>query len=251
MSFCLGGPSIYEPKDPSRHDQSWDDFVTPPLLRSLKAPLHDAKTEEVHWLVHEPAYVSLWGSDIGGQKTAPTQYQHAINVKKRFSSYLDLVKRRVAERSWKYQGISSAEDVLAHLKGLKASRISRVWFYGHARDDLWLSLRHDSRDHEAIEPDSKDVLSLSRIGTLKASSFVPHNTAKAPHKFFGCNTKLFAASWAKLFNFYAEGAEGKVDFARIHHNGGMVVLSAGAKWFQYSNAGFPFPLGIKAGVPVG
>ncbi|WP_434389478.1 hypothetical protein [Melittangium boletus] len=63
-----GGTGIYDPKDPDQHDQTWDNFVTPPLLRSARTALHDAKTEDVHWLVHEPAYAERWTSDLSNKK---------------------------------------------------------------------------------------------------------------------------------------------------------------------------------------
>jgi hypothetical protein len=244
-----GGPGVYDPKDPETHDQSWDNFVTPPLLRSSKAPIHDAKTEAVHWLIYEPAYTARWASDVANQKTAPAQHQHTVNIKTKYKlpNYLELLKKRATERDWKYQGISSASGFLSYVGGLKGTKISRMWFFGHARDDLWLSLDHHPQDHEAIQPESTAVLSVANIDKLKAFSFTPQKTAIFTHKFFGCNTKAFAQKWSRNLGVYAEGAEGKVDFARIHANGGKVTLSPRAQWVQYSNAGTPVRLPLKPG----
>jgi hypothetical protein len=245
-----GGPSTYDPKDKELHDQSWDNFVTPPLLRSKSAALHDPKTEEVHWLIYEPAYKDRWASDSASQKTTPTQYQHTVTIKTKHkrSSYLDLLKTRASERDWKYEEISSAQGFWNHINNLKGTKVSRVWFYGHARYDLWLSLDHDPNNHEAVSPaDSNAIVNRDDIKKLAAFSFVPQRTAAYPHKFFGCNTKSFAEKWAHVLSVYAEGASGKVDFEKIHDTAGRVILSSGAQWYQCSKAGAPRLLLSKAG----
>jgi len=244
-----GGPGVYDPKDPELHDRSWDNFVTPPLLRSKGAALHDDTTEEVHWLVYEPAYEERWKHDLTNRKTAPTQYEHTVSIKLKlgFDSYLTLLKRRATERFWKYKGISSAQGFWDHINGLKGRNVSRVWFYGHARDDLWLSLDHDAGNHEAVSPASNAIVRAADIKKLRATSFIISKPASSPHKFFGCNTKAFAAKWSSTLKVYAEGAEGKVNYEKIHDTGGRVTLSSGARWHQYSNAGISRTLLSKAG----
>jgi hypothetical protein len=248
-----GGPGVYDPKDPELHDQSWDNFVTPPLLRSNGLALHDDKAEEVHWLVYEPAYEERWKNDLANRKTAPTQYEHTVSIKLKLKlgSYLSLLKHRATERGWKYEGISSAQGFWDHINGLKGKKVSRVWFYGHARDDLWLSLSHNPTDHEAEGPESSAIVQGDELKKLKALSFIAQKVPSSPHKFFGCNTKPFAEKWARALRVYAEGAAGKVDYQKIHHTSGRVKLSPGARWYQYSNAGTARILLSKAGDEVG
>ncbi|GMU10150.1 hypothetical protein [Corallococcus caeni] len=247
-----GGPSTYDPKDPELHDQSWDNFVTPPLLRSNGGALHDPTTEEVHWLVYEPAYKARWASDSASQKTAPTQYQHTVDIKTRHKrlNYLDLLKGRAMDRGWRYKEISPAQGFWDYINKLKGTKVSRVWFYGHARDDLWLSLNHHSSNHVAVAPVSDAILNRDDIKKIAAFSFVPQKTATHPHKFFGCNTKAFAEKWASALSVVAEGSSGKVGFEKIHENAGKVILSPAARWYQYSKASAPRLLLSKAGEQV-
>lgn len=244
-----GGTGIYDPKDPDQHDQTWDNFVTPPLLRSARTALHDAKTEDVHWLVYEPAYTERWTSDLSNKKTAPTQYEHTVSIKTKhkLSNYIDLLKTRAASRGWTYKGISSAAEAIKYINAIKTTKISRLWFFGHASEDLWLSLSHDIRDHEAVSPDRTAVLSIGDIGKINTSSFITQKDASAPHKFFGCNTKNFAEKWARHLKVHAEGSEGKVDYKQIHDTGGRVTLSPGARWHQHNNAGIARLLLWKSG----
>ncbi|WP_037583092.1 hypothetical protein [Stigmatella aurantiaca] len=125
--------------------------------------------------------------------------------------------------------------------------MSRVWFFGHARYDLWLALDHDFSGHEAISPAADAVVSQDGIKKLSAFSFVPQKTALCSHKFFGCNTKPFAEKWASAFSVYAEGSSDKVGFEKIHETSGKVVLSAGAQWYQCYKAGAPRLLWAKTG----
>jgi hypothetical protein len=246
-----GGPGHYDPQDESAHDRSWDNFVTPPLLRSKGAALHDEQTEEVHWLVFEPAYDARWAHDLANRKTAPTQYDHTVSIKREgFTNYLAKVKKRSVERGWKYKGISSHQEFWDHINGLKARKVSRVWFYGHARDDLWLSVGHN-QSHEAVSPDSSAIVRASDIKTLDAFMFPTKITESFPHKFFGCNTQQFAVQWARTLKVYSEGSTGSVEFGEIHKTGGKVTLSSGARWYQYSKAGIPQQLLSKAGDVVG
>jgi hypothetical protein len=163
------------------------------------------------------------------------------------ANYLDLLKARATERGWKYEGLSSAQGFWDYINGLKGAKVSRVWFFGHARDDLWLSLDHDPVAHEAVSPDSKAVVLMKDIKKLKTFSFVAQKTASTPHRFFGCNTKDFAEKWANTLRVYAEGASGKVNYEKIHDTAGRVTLSSGARWYQYSNTGTPRMLLSKAG----
>jgi hypothetical protein len=246
------GPGLYDPAD-KEHDASWDNFVAPPLLRSWAAPgeprprLHD-KGEEVHWLIYEPAYVARWHSDLRNRKTAPAQYDQAKKVEKKgFKDYVDLLKKRAQERGWVYKGLSAAQDFWDYINGLKGKQVSRVWYYGHARDDLWLSVDRDF-DHEAIAPPDEAILKVADIKQLRPFSFVARK-ADAPNKFFGCNTRPFAKTWAIQLRVYALGSKNEVLHKKIRETGGFPDLNTDAKWYQYSYNGtekvLPFSGGDK------
>ncbi|NNB90045.1 hypothetical protein [Corallococcus exiguus] len=247
-----GGPSVYNSRDPKRHDQAWHNFITAPLARSKGAALHDPKTEDVHWLVYEPAYKERWTSDSANQRSAPTQYQHTLDIKMKHKclDYLDLARKRATERGWKYIGIAGAKGFWDYINKFKSTKISRLWFYGHASNDLWLSLNHRANDHVAIEPDSNAILNIGDIDKIAARSFIPQKTARHPHKFFGCNTKAFAEQWASALSVVAEGSSGSVDFGGVTDTSGKVTLSGGAQWYQCSKGKPSQSLLSKAGAQV-
>ncbi|RKH79804.1 hypothetical protein D7Y21_33240 [Corallococcus sp. AB045] len=205
----------------------------------------------MHWLIYEPAYKERWTSDQANKTSAPDQYRQASDViKKGRLNYLDLIKYRAKQRGWKYEGISTAQGFWDYINKLKSTKVSRVWFYGHAKDDLWLSLKHDTSDHEAVSPNSDAILTFDDIKKIAAFSFVPQKKADYPHKFFGCNTKAFAEKWANALSVFAEGSLHKVDFQEIHDNGGMVILSEEppeAQWYQCAKASAPKKIPIKPG----
>ena len=246
-----GGPGLFNPKEKEPHDVTWDNYVTSPLLRSKNAALHDQTTEEVHWLVFEPAYEARWTHDLSNRKTAPTQYDHATGIKRLgFANYLALLKKRAVERGWKYKGISSHQGFWDHFKGLTGRKVSRVWYYGHAQHNLWLTVSHDA-SNAAASPDSNAVVNVADIKNLNPSMFLAKVTESSPHKFFGCNSQQFALEWAKKLKIYTEGSMGIVVFKRIHETGGKVTLSLGTRWYQYSNAGVSRLLLSKTGDVVG
>jgi hypothetical protein len=245
-----GGPGLYDPAD-EEHDSSWDNYVLPPLLLTWAKPdqarprLHD-KDEEVHWLIYEPAYIARWDSDLRNRRTAPAQYDQAKQVEKKgFKDYLDLLKKRAQERGWVYRGLSSAQDFWDYVNGLKAQQVSRLWYYGHARDDLWLSLEHDF-DHEAIAPPDEAILKVTDIKQLKPFSFVARKEG-TPHKFFGCSTKAFARAWAMHLRVHARGSKNEVLYTEIHKTGGFPTLKMNAKWYQYSYHGAEKLLPLQGG----
>jgi hypothetical protein len=261
-----GGPGVYEPSD-TEHDKSWDNYVSPPLLRSLKKPLHGSG-EEVHWLVYEPAYQERWQSDSQGKQKRPVQYAHAMSIKKEgFSDYLAKLKDRAVKRGWKYKGIQKGQDFLDYINGL-SQKVSRVWFYGHASYDLWLSLTHDGS--VASSPARNAILTSKDISKLKSARFVSHEDPgfwdtlwglseaqkkeakkpKHPHKFFGCNTTPFAKEWADSLGVHARGSEGKVSFAKIHDTAGYVVLAQGATWHEFDTDGDESQLPDSSGTPL-
>lgn len=229
-----GGPGRYDPKDP-KHDQSWANYVSPALLRMSRGTLPlDKAREEVHWLVYEPAYIARWTDDLTSKRADQRRATQEVK-NKGFSDYLDKLRTQAASRGWVYKGLSVAQDFFTYLNILKLQRVSRVWYYGHARDDLWLSLEHDST-HQAIEPAAEAVVRLSDIKTLKAFNFVRHDRSR-PHRFFGCNTKAFARAWAAHLKVHTEGCAGDVLFDQIYDTWGMPTLDRGARWYQLSHTG--------------
>lgn len=230
-----GGPGRYDPMDPE-HDQSWANYVWAPQLRFLNGTLPwDKRKEEVHWLVYEPAYVERWQDDLTSKRAAQRTATQKI-IKDGYKDYIDKLKKQATKHGWIYKGIASAQEFWDHINGLKAQRVSSLWYFGHSREDLWLSLDHDG-SHEAIAPADSAIIKEADIKVmLRAFSFIRQDKSK-PHKFFGCNTRSFAETWAKHLKVYAEGSTNELIFDEILDTRGMPTLGASAKWYQISYNG--------------
>jgi len=234
-----GGPGTYNPEDEA-HDQSWSNYVDPPLLRSRVVA--QMPTGDIRWLVYEPAYQARWADDYKNQKRQ-AQAAAAAAIQSRGSmNYLEHLQKKAKEKNWTYVGVSSNEDIIKYINNLEKTneKILRTWYYGHARNDLWLSLTHDSQN-QAVIPGSSAILTVSDISRLNRSCFVQQDKPDAPHKFFGCNTYEFALAWTKHLKVYAEGCVGKVDFGSISKTGGYVTLVDRAEWHRVSP-----PKGLRA-----
>lgn len=234
-----GGPGIFNPRDEG-HDESWDNFVTPLLLRSKLGTLPlDTTREELHWLVYEPAYMDRWYKDVNSSRELPTQHGHTRTVLGRgFKDYLDLLKRRAREHGWIYEGLYLAEGFWKYLQwlGRRGRRVSQFWYYGHARDDLWLSVDHD-QSHETVAPGEEAIIQVAHIKTqANPFSFVQRDKTR-PHKLFGCNTVAFAEAMAKHLKVYAEGCEDTLLYTSLWSDNGMLRLASGAKWYQFTYNG--------------
>jgi subtilisin family serine protease len=230
-----GGPGPYDDRDPE-HDKGWGNYVTPPLLKSIDSSKKIIKfwreEEEVWWLIYKTAYVSRWDSDLKDKK----RIKAVEDVKKAgANSYVDLIAKRAKERNWNLVWLGSADDFWERLRSCKENSISRLWYWGHARDDLWLSLRHE-QDGTPIIPKEHEIISKGKIDPRLKNRF-QKGTLEKIHRFVGCNTDIFAEKWAKSFEVYAEGVKGKVDFSTIHTTGGEPALTEGTKRQLFNPAG--------------
>jgi hypothetical protein len=260
-----GGPGLFDPNDKEHHDQSWHSFVTPPGLLYRRGNF--VKLDEaVHWLIYRPAYENRWKDDVKNPSRRPfiTKAVNDIRSKGR-TSYIDRVDDLAKRRSWTLYWLKSAAEFWTKIASFHEP-ISRVWYWGHASDDLWLSLRHAPfaitfpdgytlPQGGALSPDPNAMItrdSVSNNRLLKAK-FVPNDRNRV-HCFTGCNTSAFARKWAETFGVYAEGVEGKVNFADIYKEGGEGGLSPGAYSVQYDANGRVHrvrlaPLDLAAKVP--
>jgi hypothetical protein len=220
LILISGGPSVFDPGDREHHDRSWSNFVDCPLLLSKK-PQWIERDESVFWFIYKPSYVARWQDDVAKRRESTTKI-----TGKGFSSYEALLTTRASEKGWKLKWIESAADFWSRLRTFN-DPISRVFYWGHARNDLWLSLNH--QNHVACEPEEKAVLRSSSItaNQLLKPKFQKGDPSRL-HRFVGCNTMTFAREWARVFGVFAEGVTGKVDFESIFDLGGEAKLSPGA-----------------------
>jgi hypothetical protein len=232
-----GGPGLFDDRD-VEHDKSWANYVTPPLLMTdteKKRKKFARADEEVWWFVYKPAYESRWDDD---QKNGRKSIKEVKG--KGFTSYVDMVEGRAKERGWNLSWLNTADDLWKKLKTFSKSAVSHVWYWGHARDDLWLSLGHSSAS-EAVAPELYEIIPVSSIDSnKKLRKRFQKGNPKRIHRFVGCNTSAFAQAWSKAFKVWSEGVEEKVDFSAIHKTGGepSLVGSATIKFFS--------PKGIEA-----
>ncbi len=228
-----GGPGPFDDRD-VEHDSSWANYVTPPLLltdSSSKKENFKEKDEEVWWFVYKPAYIKRWEDD--GKSSNRSRLKAVKDVQsKGFKSYVDLLEQRAKQRNWELRWLNSATHFWSKLRTFD-DPISRVWYWGHARDDLWLSVKHDPVDGTAIAPDENEIIKISDISVHLKRRFQKGNISRV-HRFIGCNTVDFAKHWAKTFKVWAEGIELKVGFESIHKTGGepCLVRSAAVKFFS-------------------
>lgn len=232
-----GGPGLFDDRD-VEHDKSWANYVTPPLLMTdtkEKRKKFAQDDEEVWWFVYKPAYESRWDDDLKQGRKSTKEVKD-----KGFTSYVNLIEKRAKDRDWNLRWLNAADDLWKKLKTFSKGSISRVWYWGHARDDLWLSLGHSSAS-EAIAPESHEIILVSSIdGNKKIRDRFQKGNSKRIHRFVGCNTSAFAQAWSKAFKVWTEGVEEKVDFADIHKTGGEPSLVGTAKIKFFS------PKGIEA-----
>jgi subtilisin family serine protease len=223
LILLSGGPGLYEPRDPEDHDKSWANYVTPPLVQTLTKERQNSfkeKDEEVWWFIYRPAYERRWADDKKRRDRRPeTKRVEGLDCGgQKCRSYVDLLEFRARERDWNLVWINSAADFWKKLTTFN-DPISRLLYWGHGRDDLWLSLRHDS-SHEAIRPEEHEVILWTDISKHKAlQSRFQAGSPDRRHIFYGCNTHTFAEEWAKVFNVSARGFEGTITFTSLSQTG--------------------------------
>jgi len=251
MVLISGGPGPYDTRD-VEHDRSWANYVTPPLLMtnrlsSRAQPLVE-DDEEVWWFVYRPAYERRWREDRRSNEPDRNKAVREV-LGKGFHSYVDMVERRAQEphRRWNLRWLDQADDLWTKLASF-SDPISRVWYWGHARYDLWLSLRHGSGGGP-IAPEPDAIVQAEDISSNRAlRSKFEAGSPRRVHRFIGCNTDRFAKAWARAFGVWTEGVDGYVHFCSIHRDpGAEVCLSqkegSYAKVRHYDADGCPASLG--------
>ena len=232
-----GGPGPYDNRD-VEHDQSWANYVTPPLLLTdseAKRKTFSEENEKVWWFVYKPAYERRWAEDSSSSNAA--RKKAVKNVKDQgFSSYTDLIEARASTRGWNLRWLLDAAELWNKLKTFSKNSISRVYYWGHARDDLWLSVQHDADIGRAIAPNSSEIIEISSIDSKLKNRFRKGDVEQM-NRFIGCNTANFAEAWSKAFVVWSEGVNGKVNFASIHKTGGEPCLVDGAQVKYFSPGG--------------
>lgn len=230
-----GGPGLYEKCDSDHHDTAWSNYADNILLLRLQNKLPIQSGEEVWWLVYGPAYERRWTDDVKMKRKSVQEIKN-----KGSTSYKNHFEKRASQYGWKLKWLTKADDFWRELQNVR-SPISRVWYFGHARSDLWLSLRHSKC--LAIVPTSNEIIRVSQIDTHSslASKFQAGSSnynENRSSRFYGCNTVAFAEKWAKVFKVYAEGADGKVNFENTHPNQGeLKALLTGCTWKKYAPGG--------------
>jgi hypothetical protein len=205
------------------------EFRRLPLLLSKKQPWLE-RDETVDWYIYKPAYDERWKDDAKSNRESARKI-----AGKGSSSYADFLGARAAEKGWKLKWMDDAADFWIGLKST-SDPISRVFYWGHAREDLWLSLDH--QNHVACSPREGDK-AIIKSNSIKAniilkSKFQGGDRSRV-HRFIGCNTMTFARAWARVFGVFAEGVTGKVNFETIFTSSvGEPSLSQGASRTVYS-----------------
>ena len=223
LLLVCGGPGPYDNRD-VEHDQSWANYVTPPLLLAKdKKPPFDVHNEDVHWLIYKTAYERRWKDDSSSSNAVRKKAIKEV-VDKGFSSYVDELEHRAKEHKWDLTWLTSAQDFWTKLTSFPPHSISRVYYWGHARDDLWLALKHSG--HIAVAPEPSEIITESSIDCKLATLF--RKDSDRVHRFIGCNTAKFAKKWGEIFAVPAEGVQEKINFGAIHHTGGEPCLVGSA-----------------------
>jgi hypothetical protein len=222
-----GGPGLFDDRD-VEHDRSWANYVTPPLLLTDTPAKHASfvgSAKDVAWLIYQPAYVARFADDAARGRASVADVR-----RKGFASYSELLERRARDRGWRLRWFRSADDLWRRLASFQ-DPIVRVIYWGHARNDLWLTLAHSSSSRAMMPTDPGAIVTVASIAAHAAlrSSF----GAGQAHRFVGCNTSAFAAEWTRDFGVESEGVDGKVDFAGIHAGGGEPSLVAPGAWRRF------------------
>lgn len=223
-----GGPGVYEPCDPDAHDTSWSNYVDGLLLQSRRGAMQLTKNEKILWIVYAPAYEKRWADDVKHKRPSIKGV-----TQQGFRNYLQLLQARAARYGYGFKAARSSSEIWSTMRSIKGSRVvSRVWYFGHARKNLWLSLDHNGC--RTATPAARETLYHAdidrRLGAQwkwtgwwptrdsgmaiesPPSKYDPNRSSK----FYGCNSDKFARVFAEELNVYAEGGKGTLRFHGTH-----------------------------------
>lgn len=228
LVLVSGGPGLFDNRD-VEHDQSWANYVTPPLLltdTAAKRKTFTGTATDVTWFVYRPAYSARFADDAARGRASAKDA-----VRQGFANYEELLEHRAKNRGWRLRWFTSADDLWSRM-GTFRDPVVKVVYWGHARDDLWFSLAHSSSSTAMMPTDPGAVLTVASIAAHAGLRRL--FGSGAPHRFVGCNTAAFAAEWNKVFGVAVEGVDGKVDFSAIHRTGGEPSLVAPGSWKSFA-----------------
>jgi len=231
-----GGPGIYEPCDKEAHDTGWSNYVDNILLLAAKGNFPKQKDEEVWWFVYKPAYEARWKDDKKKGRSSTSAIE-----KKGSKSYVHHLERRAKKYGWNLRWITTGSEFWSKMKTF-GDKISRVWYFGHAKNDLWLSLEHSGCVASSPASSAKiTVASISSHQKVLKPKMQPGGSsydAVRSSRFYGCNTAKFAKKFSETFGVYSEGSVGKTDFSKAHSSGGKLSsLTRGCTWNKYDKKG--------------
>jgi hypothetical protein len=208
-----GGPGLRKDCD-KKHDQSWSNYVDAILNAARTGQLLRKDEAKVVWMVYEPAYALRWQDDKIRKLLAVKDVE-----REGFHDYLHKLQMRAQRYGFDYRPLTKAADFWDRLAGMQPNAVSRLWYFGHGQESLWLRLNHNS-GCVAAAPDPAEIISsmsiAARAPSLRNRIYrrpgSPRYDRHAATKFYGCRTSLFALEWAKAFGTFAEGASLTLEF---------------------------------------
>jgi hypothetical protein len=256
-----GGPKTYVPQDPE-HDQSWGNYIFAPLLMWDNGLIPVTPKQEVVWFVYKPAYGYRWQDDT--REDAPKLLKDQVEKVKaaKNASYVDCIEKSAKgsifiedrkhpykERNWKLIWIESAPEFWDQLRKLNRP-IDRLYYWGHARGDLWLMPTHNERGELDYPPDgaiiyAKDVADNSwlrrnfQAGKKVQSQFWGCNTARPANRPEGYTAdkwnkiQFMAEEWNKILEVPSMGWAGTIRFHDIFLKHGQSQPGKDGKKVEY------------------
>lgn len=226
-----GGPAVFSAKD-REHDVSWSNYVEDPLRKARLRTLHAAPGERIRWLIYRPGYEERWQSDVKRKADSTRRKSLAPGA----TDYVSHLQKKADANRWDLVWLHTADDFWSAVTSAGKGSISRVWYYGHAQEDLWLGVTRKG----ALEEVYASVrIRASTIDSAYAEYFLPapaRPDSKRDSNFWACNSASFAQEWSARLRLYAAGAVGQVSFKEIHKGQGILCTGA-CQWYRYAPGG--------------
>lgn len=202
-----GGPSLYQWerfKNPP-HDRWWGNFIRPAVTRIQQIKGEHGADARITWLVHRPSYerrlrqnegpLTSWISNLGPKHGAKVVW---FNTPDQLINYLN--------------GGQPRDRV----------KIGTLDFFLHSNKACFM---FDYSNE--IDSASKSWLHEDELGRINRGIFA----RKALVKSWGCHTgESMSKKWRRATGVPMVGAVGKTDYAPMHRNNWLPVLSPGGRW---------------------